>query len=162
MLRSIINLIAAAANRPGAHFEPFDPGQLLGNVDCLAPAVTEYFSTCVLVASLDLPHARILSSRDLYAENKSAIPSFYCVPHGFITIATTDCGDAIALDVIGGRVYLLSHEKYESDGIHRGWNADCSEFLPPIPVTRDSIISTADDTWESIEHFLVECLEANN
>ena len=108
---------------------------------------------------LDLNLYRIFSAADIDLENRDFIPSYFCAPHGFITIATELSGDAFSVDLIDGKVYHLSHEKYEADGIHPGWNADCTAFLPTRPVTRENIIETSEGHWESITDFLDECLD---
>lgn len=156
-MRSKVESIARAAKRPGVLFAAFDPGNLFQGLP-IVPSASEYLSSCVPAASVDLSFARLLGARDIFSENRSAIPSFYCAPFGFVTIATDRCGDALSLDVIDGKVYQLSHEKYESDGIHPGWNADHSAFLPPLSVSRSSIIETSERHWDNLIDFLDDLL----
>ncbi len=152
-----LQAIAAACNRPAARFVAFDLSRLIGQSIQLAPSVSEYFAN-VPEAAIDHHSFRILGTRDIYSYAKDAIPCCYTVQFGFIPIATELCGDSFAVDVRDGRVFWLSHEKYERDGIHPGWNEDHSDFLPPLPVDRNSIIETSEGRWESIADFLDDCL----
>ena len=126
----------------------------------LAPSVSEFFATAIPSTRLRLELYRILAAADISADNHDCIPSYRCAPLGFITIATELSGDAISVDVTDGRVYQLSHEKYEADAIEPGWNADCTAFLPPLPITRENIINTSEGHWDSISAFLLDCLDS--
>lgn len=158
-MKSIVLQISRLAGRP-ATLGTFDPTLLFAGAHYdLAPAVAEYFSTCIPDSRIDLDLYRILCAADIDAENRDCIPGHICAPHGFITIANDVSGDAFSLDVTRGTVHQLSHEKYEADGIHPGWNADYTAFLPALPVTRQNIINTSEGYWESITDFLNECLQ---
>ena len=141
-------------------FGAFDPTPLFAGASFeFAPSVSEFFTICIPSAKLDLDLYRIFAAADITADNQDFIPSYFCAPHGFITISTDSCGDAFSVDVTTGKVFLLSHEKYETDGIEPGWNADTTAFLPALPVTRENIIKTSEDHWDSITDFLQEVLD---
>ena len=157
-MKDLISQLSRLAGR-SATLGGFDPTPLFAGAHYdLAPTVAEYFRTCIPDSQLDLNLYRIFSAADIDSENRDVAPSYFCAPHGFITIATQLSGNAFSVDVTDGKVYHLSHEKYETDGIHRGWNADCTAFLPTLPVTRRNIIDTSEGYWVSITAFLDECL----
>jgi len=135
----------------------FDLTQLIGESLDRTATVSDYFAN-VPEAAIDSEAFTILSARDIYSHAKTVIPCCYTVEFGFVPIATELSGDTFTVDVTDGRVFLLSHEKYGSDGIHPGWNDDCSAFLPTRSVNRESIIDTCEATWDSIADFLDECL----
>jgi len=152
--------IAALTGQGAVAFGRFDVSQLRpGGFNSLAPSVTEFFASHVPTTDLALDHVRILSGKSLIEENRDCIPSCFCTPYGFITIASGVSGDAFAFDVTDGKVYLLSHEKYEADGIQSGWNADHTDFLPPLPIDRENIIKTSEGSWDSLSDFLQECFD---
>ena len=142
-------------------FGTFDPVPLFAGASFeFAPSVSEFFASCIPSAKLDLDLYRIYSAEDITSDNQDFIPSYICGPHGFITLSTDSCGDAFSVDVTTGRVFHLSHEKYETDGIEPGWNADTTAFLPALPVTRANIIDTSEGHW--VQHrrlFLQEVLD---
>ncbi len=159
-MKDLVSQLSRLAGQHSPTLGAFDPTPLFAGASyAFAPTVTEYFRTCVPSSRLDLNLYRIFSAGDIDSENRDFVPSYFCAPHGFITIATELSGDAFSLDVTDGRVYHLSHEKYETDGIHPGWNADSTAFLPTLPVTRHNITGTSEGYWESITDFLNECLE---
>lgn len=159
-MKALLAKLAHLAGQDSVRLGAFDPSTLFGDAPHeFAPVAREYFGECVPHATLDLNFHRILADEDIRAENQDLIPSYFCVPHGFITIATDLGGNAYSVDVTDGKVYHLSHDTYESDGIHPGWNSDHTEFLPPLPVSRQNIINTSKGFWESIPEFLQECLE---
>lgn len=158
-MKALLQKLAALAGQPSATLGSWDPEPLFAhNSFELSPTVAEYFSSCVPSVRLPLDFSSIFATKDLLEQNRGFVPSYYCVRHGFITIATMRNGDAFSVDVRDGKVYVLSHEKYEKDGIHPGWNEGCTAFLPVLPVTRQNIIETSDGYWDSIPEFLEECL----
>jgi uncharacterized Fe-S center protein len=122
--------------------------------------VSEYFSGCIPAETLKLKHHRILSPHQILEENQNLIPGCYSIGYGLPVIATDDSGDAVSVDIESGRVYLLSHDKFESDGLHRGWNEEMTDFLPVLPFTRANIIKTAEEDWDSIEDFIESLIHA--
>jgi hypothetical protein len=156
-MKDLITRLSRLAGKP-VTFGSFDPSLFYGASQSIAPSVAEYFRCCIPNSRLDLELCIIFSATDLDAENLENVPSCFCSCHGFVTIGTSLSGDAFSVDVTDGRVYHLSHEKYESDGIHPGWNAECTYFLPALPVNRQNIIATSEGHWESIAEFLDECL----
>jgi len=116
--------------------------------------VSEYFSSCVPAPTLSLRYHRILSPHHILNENQDLIPGCYCATFGLLVIATDDSGGAISVDVESGRLYQLSHDKFESDGLHRGWNDAMTDFLPVLPFNRENIILTAEKEWDSITDFI--------
>jgi hypothetical protein len=159
-MKEILSQLARFAKQRSVSFGAFDPTPLFaGATYQFAPSVSEFFSTAIPSTKLDLGLYRICSAIDISAENQEFIPSCHCAPHGFVTIATELSGDAFSIDVTDGNVYQISHEKYEADGIEPGWNADCTAFLPTLPLTRENIINTSEGYWDSITDFLQECLD---
>jgi hypothetical protein len=122
--------------------------------------VTHYFSECIPDKPINLENFIIHSFVDLDFHNTELIPSCYIVPFGFITICTSSEGDCYAVDIATGIVYLISHEKFEDGMIQQGWNTDFSGFLPPISISRDSIIASAEDEISdiptAIEYFVTK------
>lgn len=140
-------------------FVPFDVTQLCKLPPrSLAIDAAMYFQTCVPISDLDLNGICILSADSIKEENLELIPSYLCLPLGYVSVARTDCGDAFAVDVQTGQVHLLSHEKFEGDRIEPGWNDDHSGFLPSLPITRENVVTTAEGSWNSVSDFLAECL----
>ena len=154
-MKDLVSQLSRLAGQQAATLGAFDPASLFSGAHYdLAHTVAEYFRTCIPSSRLDLDLYRLFSAADIDSENRDFVPSYFCAPHGFITIATELSGDAFSVDVTDGRVHHISHEKYETDGIHPGWNADCTAFLPTLPVTRQNIIDTSEGYWESIAAFL--------
>ena len=158
-MKDLVAQLSRLAGHPPS-LGAFEPTPLFAGAHYdLAPAAAEYFLSCIPAAQLDLSLYRILSAANIDAENRDYVPSCFCAPHGFITIGCELSGDAFSIDVRDGRVFHLSHEKYETDGIHPGWNADRTALLPTLPVTQQNIIDTSEGYWESITDFLEECLQ---
>ena len=158
-MRSTLLKLATLAEQDSASLGSFDPKPLFaGNVYTFAPNAQRYFEECVPAESIDFEPFLILSGADIASHSSEYIPSHYTTPFGFVTIATDTFGDALALDVTDGKVYHLSHEKYDEEGIHPGWNEDETEALPVVDVSRESIIETAEGYWKSIEEFLKDHL----
>jgi hypothetical protein len=159
-MKNLLTQLAKLTGHTAVSFGAFDPHELPAGTGYLfAPIVRDYLGECIPSVSLDLGLCRILSAADIAYENRALFPSSLCAPHGFITIATELNGDACALNVTDGKIHLISHEKYEGDGIHPGWNADFTGFLDTLPITRQNIIDTAEGCWKSITDFLQECLK---
>jgi hypothetical protein len=53
---------------------------------------------------------RLVGRDQLHEQNLEYIPSCYIIAAGFVTIGTDISGDAVAVDVTDGCVYLVSHE----------------------------------------------------
>ena len=159
-MNDILMRLGHLASIAPVSFGAFDPAPLFAGASFeFAPAVGEFFTTCIPSSTLDLELCRILSAAAIATENQDLIPSYFCAPHGFITISTDSDGDAFAVDVTTGKVFHLSHEKYETNGIHPGWNANFAAFLSTLPVTRENIINTSEGHWDSIADFLQEILD---
>ena len=159
-MRAILSQLARFAKQSAVSFESFDPTPLFaGQRYEFAPSVSEFFSTSIPSTSLNLELIRFFSAADIRSENQELIPGHRCAPHGFITIASGRNGDAYSLDVTDGKVYQISHEKFEADEIEQGWNADCTAFLPALPISRQNIINTSDGCWNCVTDFLYDCLE---
>jgi hypothetical protein len=130
-VKDILFQLAQLVGQTSTSFGAFDPSPLLGGRRYdFSPVVSEYFQTSVPSVKLNLDLYRIFSPADIASENQGNIPSYFCAPHGFITIATELSGDAFSVDVTDGRVYHLSHEKYETDGIHPVGTATSLHFSP--------------------------------
>jgi len=146
-MRELVSKLSRLAGQASASFGAFDPSPLLaGGSFELAPTVTEYFQTCIPDLRLDLECCSILAAADLIFEHHDLIPSCFCAPRGLISIARQNNGDSFSVDVRTGKVYLLSHEKYETNAIEPGWNSDLTGFLPALPVRRENIINTSGAT----------------
>lgn len=113
-----------------------------------------YLAECVPNRQLTLGDFRILGVKELREENLELMPGYLVSPLGFICIASTAGGDAFAVDCETGKVYLLSHDKYNEGTISPGWNENHSGFLPDIPINRENIIATADREYDDIREFL--------
>lgn len=158
-MREFIQQIAQILGSESLRFRPFDVVELLSDLENpLDAQVTEYFETCVPDQDFDLDGIHILSAARIKEENMDMIPGCLCLPFGFVTIATTESGDDFAMDVQTGRVHLLSHEKFDDGKIEPGWNAEFSNFLPPLPITKANIVLTAEASWDCVPDFLKECL----
>jgi len=154
-MRHLIDRLSICAENPECGMTSFRLSLLLGDTKRNIPIqVSEYFSSCIPAVTLKLQHHRILSPHHILEENQGLIPGCYCVSYGLPVIATDDSGDAISIDIESGHVYLLSHDKFEPDGLQRGWNEAMTDFLPLLSFTRENIIQTAEEEWDSIEDFL--------
>jgi hypothetical protein len=156
--RNKLEAIAAGCGRSGARFTSFNLSALFPKSLDFDESALQYLS-CVPEATIDADFFSILSAREILSNTKNHIPCCHAFPYGFIAIAREMSGDAFALDVHTGGVFMLSHEKYENDGLHRGWNDDTTEFLPTLPYSREAIIDTAEAEWESVDEFLDTCIE---
>ena len=142
---------------PPVSFTGWELGPLAGASAC--PAVIDYFTRSIPATTLDFGHFRWLSPAGLHEENIDLIPGSEMFSHGIVTIAATNTGDAIAVDVSDGRVYLVSHEKFEHGMLSPGWKADFSGFEAPLPVTRANIVTTCEGGWTDIPSALKSLLE---
>ncbi len=124
-------------------------------------SVKVYFAESVPTTSLNFGNFNLLSTVDLDFHNSELIPSCCIAPHGFITIACTQSGDCYSVDISTGIVYLISHDKFEGDSIQPGWNSDYTAFLPALPITRENIISIADDEIPDLETALEFLVSSN-
>ncbi len=107
----------------------------------------DYFADCVPVNAIDRPFYQLLSIGGVRETNTEYGPSRHILPFGFVTFANEPNGDAIAVDCLNGRVHLVSHETYGSDGIHD------YRIENPIPISRDSILAHSKYVSESIQAF---------
>jgi hypothetical protein len=73
-------------------------------------------------------------------------------PHGYLAIGSTDSGNAIAIEIVTGRVNVCSHEVFSEKGIG-GWNDDCTKWVQ-TPISPDAIAARAEESFESISAFL--------
>src|SRR6266540_1164212 len=159
-MKDVLIQLGRLANIGPVSFEAFDPTPLFAGASFeFTLPVREFFTTCIPRATLDRGLCRILSAADITSENQDLSPSHFCAPHGFITIAADSGGDGFSVDVTTGKVFYLSHDKYEADGIHPGWNTDTTAFLPTLPITRENIINTSEGHWDTIADFLQEILD---
>jgi len=117
------------------------------------PSITAYFEACVPDSPIDLGSFTILDESGIRQENSDLIPGCHIFQHGFVAFARESCGDVIAADLGTGRVYWISHEKYEGESIEPGWKPDMSGFADPLPIDANNIIKTADMAFESIVAF---------
>lgn len=153
-----IETIAAGCGRSAVRFTSFDLTSLFPKNAEFEETALQYLS-CVPEATIDADFFSILSAREILSITKSHIPCCHAFPYGFIAIGRELSGDAFALDVHTGNVFMLSHEKYENDGLHCGWNDDTTAFLPVLAYSREAIIDTAEAEWESVDEFLDTCIE---
>ncbi len=85
----------------------------LGEVES---SVREYFGSQIPSVSI---RSKLFSAADIYRligrdelveHNRQCVPSCDILAAGFVTIATDISGDAVAIDVTDGQVYLVEHE----------------------------------------------------
>jgi len=83
--------------------------------------------------------------------NRDYGPSCFACPKGFITFGSEPNGDAIAVEIASGRVYVLCHEIYSEEGITDYSGRSRSEYLP---ITAANIAKTAIARFPDIRQFL--------
>jgi len=156
-MREILKTFASQAGLLPPSFTNWDFTTFSDKKACAS--VIEYFTKSVPDATLDFGHLRVLSPIHLQQENTELIPGCETSPHGIITIAATDSGDSIGVDIASGIVYLVDHAKFEDDMISMGWKPDMSGFLDPIPITHDNIILVCEVHWPDIRSATISILE---
>ena len=154
--RQIIETFAGKAGLPQPSFIGWDFRSLSDAEAC--SSVIEYFSDSVPALTLDFGHLRLLSPTQLFQENTELIPGCEISPHGIVTIAATDTGDSVAVDLLSGIVFLVSHDKFEGGMISPGWKPDYSGFFDSIPITRANIITACEVEWPDIQSALISLL----
>ena len=155
--RQIIETFARKVGLPQPSFTGWNFRSLYDAEAC--SSVVEYFSDSVPASTLDFGHLRLVSPIHLSQENTELLPGCEISPHGIVTIAATDTGDSVAVDLLSGVVYLVSLDKFEGSMISPGWKPDYSGFFDSIPITRANIITACEVEWPDIQSALISLLE---
>jgi len=117
------------------------------------------YLAAVPAQTLEVGYFRLLGPEGIRDHNQNHIPSYHCTPFGLVTIATNQSGDAASLDLATGHVFLLSHEKFEEDGLHLGWNEEKTGFLPVVSYSKEAIMDSSDGFWDDVTVFLSDLVE---
>lgn len=155
--RQIIETFALKAGLPQPSFTGWDFRSLSDAEAC--SSVIDYFSDSVPASTLDFGNLRLVSPTHLSQENTELLPGCEISPHGIITMAATDTGDSVAVDLSSGVVYLVSLDKFEGRMISPGWKPDYSGFFDSIPITRANIIAACELKWPDIQSALISLLD---
>ena len=112
---TVILKIAAHCDVGVESFVEFDLSRLGVEASEIHRSVSVYFSAIPNVPI----HAKSFSSRDLcrlcgqnnlQQNNEKYIPGCHILASGFVTFGTDPCGDAFAVNIHDGKVYIVSHE----------------------------------------------------
>lgn len=119
----------------------------------------DYIENCLPTSDLEIGYFTILDENRIVLESTEMIPGSYVSEFGFIPIVVYYSGNPYVLDVSSGKVFGIEHGKYEPNGISAGWNSNFTGFLPRIPINRQSIIDTAESSFENLFEFFdyLEC-----
>ena len=118
--------------------------------DSILAELEEYLTTCIPTLTDGAGIAEFLSLEDLLEENLKAVPSYVCLPFGFLTIAIDGVGWAYSVNVIDGKVYHLSFERVWEDGIPQ-------PRAETLPLSTQNIAQTSHQTWDNILSFYSGC-----
>ncbi len=79
----------------------------------------KFFAECMPQEEVDLGDCVLYPLSRILAENSDYVPGCIIKPFGFVTIASTPDGDAIALDITKpkGHIYQCSHSLISEDGM---------------------------------------------
>ena len=146
-LRELVIEVAELCGRAEFSSLPIDLTLLGVSLDRCHTSVIDYFRHCVPNHCVERPFFIPRSAEDVADFNADYTPSRQILPFGFITFANEPNGDLLAVDVVDGRVYCLSHEIIGVDGIH-DFSAD-----HPTPITRESILERSQGDFSSIRAF---------
>ena len=125
----------------------------------ICQGASDYLSS-VPENTLSVGYYNLLAHEDILNFSENHIPGYHCIPYGFVVIARDLSGDVASLDLTTGEVYLMSHDKFEEDGLHPGWNADLTEFLPVLPYSRKVILDHTEGYWTDVSSFLSDLISA--
>ena len=136
-------------------FEPIPTDEIFpGLTGVWNDQVKDYYSQALSLTDLQIDSVRLLGKHNVMEEAFNLIPGCKVLEFGFIPIASTDSGDIYVVDYRTGKVFELSHEKYNLDSICPGWKSDYSGFMEDIPITQINIIKTACHSFSEVEKFL--------
>jgi hypothetical protein len=113
----------------------------------------DYIENCLPTSDLEVGNFTILNEDRIILESTELIPGSYISEFGFVPIVVYYSGDPYVLDVVSGKVFGIGHGKYETNGISAGWNSSFTKLLPRIPINRQSIIDTAESSFENLFEF---------
>lgn len=146
---SLIQEIALLSGVEVGELGGFEISALELETEAMDPSVVDYFRSIIP----DVPiHSKLFDAADVYRlcsrtglriENYDSVPGCYIVKAGFVTIGCDTCGDAVALDITDGNVYLVSHEM--------DWETELGEN--PM-ANRGRVIEEATPLASTIEEFL--------
>lgn len=158
LMSTLQDQVERLGNRHGmspVEFASFDYASLFeGEEFPVCYDVSVYFSEAVPSREIRCGGLRLLGVGDITEESVNLLPGYLVAELGFIPIGASSGGDVYALDCTSGKVYELSHDKYNESSISPGWKPDFSGFLPDLPITRENVISTADRSFEDVGEFL--------
>ncbi|GMU22399.1 MAG: hypothetical protein AMXMBFR13_24850 [Phycisphaerae bacterium] len=109
------------------------------------PDVREYFLSAIPDKSVDLFEYYLDSRSEVLGFEKSNYA--FLLPHGFLPIGSTPCGDLVCLQVPTGIVAVISHENLTEDGIG-------TALSRTLPLTADNLLLTAVENFGSLALFL--------
>jgi hypothetical protein len=121
--KNVIIKIASHCDVEVESFVEFDLSRLGIKFSDIHGSVSDYFSVIPNTpihadsfSSRDL--CRLCGQNDLREQNHEYIPGCQILTSGFVTFGTDPCGDAFAVSVHDGKVYLVSHEISWDEEIH--------------------------------------------
>lgn len=118
-----------------------------------APEARVYFDSCVPRTLIERPFFSLLSPEGIETAHRNRLPGAFVYSWGYVVFGSECNGDAIAVELDSGRVFVLSHETYSERGIARTCR---TEYLP---VTAANIADTALAQFASITEFLLHWRE---
>lgn len=155
VLRNKVESLARRFGSVQSEFGSFECESLLKSADVqISYDASTYLADALPCLGIQCGEVRLLGASDVLDESSSLLPGCVVARFGFIPIGRTHEGDIYALDCESGKVYELSHEKYNRNSISPGWMSDFSDFLPDVPITRENVIGTAEETFDEVGQFL--------
>jgi len=155
MIRNQVESLARRYGSVQSEFGSFDCKSLLDGAEFqFSYDAATYFADALPGLGIQCGEVRLLGASDVLEESVNLLPGCLVAGLGFIPIGRTHGGDIFVLDCESGKVYELSHEKYNKDSISPGWRSDFSDFLPDVPITRENVIGTAEETFDEVGRFL--------
>lgn len=136
-------------------FGSFDYESVLGGAKVqISYDAFVYFSDALPQREIRCGEFRLLGHDSVVEESVNLLPGCLVVGLGFIPIGATSGGNIYVLDCESGKVFEISHEKYNKASISPGWKPDFSAFLPDVPITRENVINTAEQVFDDVGQFL--------
>lgn len=155
-MRSVVEKIVAQAGKNRPPLSSFDASKLVPAGSKWHADVKSYLEGCVPAETVELKPFHLLGVEELEEANSEYFPGHVTAPYGILTILTDEDGDALAVDIQDGKLYHLSQDRFELEGIIVE-DEETGEGVK-LELTRENILNSAEGFWPSLSVFFKDWL----